>query len=484
MRIIEEICADDRVVDVLREFIERVEPLIVFVGGDESLRMKALGGALLGAKKKQCVIFGTCKGNEPFFAEGSLTREAAFFRLIDPGAGLDQKALLKAFIRQDPDGIVVTDLEDDAIEVFASAMLTGHTVGTLIACSDASHEAWCDRIMKASSITPEIAHALFGQSIVVELTNQFPRHAIRSISRPKVGAEGVLQFEEFVRQRVPDFDLDRDEDRAYEFISNIYEFPSEAPKARSRASGLSAAQESEVDAAKPSAVTSSPIEAEALKAGLSPSELSYLRRTRRTALVPIIGEPVPGLLKMMEAASTSEYWPKFGGRPGLLALQLRTDELPDELSFLPAGRLLQLFFTPRVDQIQEWDNPFSPHFSARLIVPSVSGLPEEARISLMRECHPIERFDVAAFDYPSSAEGGPQIEPSIPHVRATKFAGWPTWAQGAERPLCPRCSNEMAFVFQFASQLLADTLVAPDFTDFLFVCREHMEEWAIVHQCS
>ena len=65
-----------------------------------------------------------------------------------------------------------------------------------------------------------------------------------------------------------------------------------------------------------------------------------------------------------------------------------------------------------------------------------------------------------------------------------KLLGWPSWVQGVEYPRCPRCNQQMSFVFQIDSNDNLDYMFGDAGTAHVTRCSAHPDEFAFGWACG
>ncbi len=363
-------------------------------------------------------ILGTLRAAEPDFEPGGV----AFHRYEE------QPVLLRSFMRQDPDSVFLSELEDESLEMFISLLLTGHAAGSLATRPEATCEQWVARL---AEFGPG-GEAALGSLLLVELGDE-PGHAVRRVAT----YEGGLM--DWVRQATPGFDPERDPERARDFARQRYRY-APGPQSEARVEQLL-------------------------------DHSGAARGREMMALIPR-WESDPDPVLLAEAGHGAE-WPQLLGRSALLMLEIPGADLEALQLGLPADRSLRLYFCARPEEITSLGDPFHPGFLVQFV--------EAPPRRLIREAHPVLGLQ-PAWDGPGWADRYEEEE-ELPHHVVTKFGGWPSWRQDSEVPSCRHCGQPMRFAFQFANTALADTLVGPDFVDMLFFCPDHHDVWAMVHQC-
>jgi uncharacterized protein YwqG len=226
---------------------------------------------------------------------------------------------------------------------------------------------------------------------------------------------------------------------------------------------------------------------------------------------------------------------KFGGIPWLapgepwptcqrcnhafeLMLQLNLSQLPPELDGAFGTGLLQLFYcvTGECDGFGGWEpfadvaqhvrivNPqgtagtvdFQGTFPPKRIVgwsrkrdrPD----PEEhSRLGIEVDYHfktvPYTPAELTCPEFGVRLSGIPQItklHETIHSLPGDKLAGWPHWAQGAEYPACPRCSQPMRYVFQVDSEDHIPFMFGDCGTGHITQCATHKDVVAFGWACG
>jgi hypothetical protein len=425
MRLLQRFTPVLRLLRLLRNNAEAGQRALLIVGPSREGNREFLRGMLLGCLELGYSL-GVCEPDDDALHLPGL-------QWVVRGE-IDQFQALRAFARQDPDSLLVSELQRSSLEMFSQLLLTGHAAGsmaTVLAPHVETLREWVgeNAFWLHGSLIVQLQDGVLNRIVLLDNGEWTTLYAIREL----------------------DFDAERDPARYAQFCAEQHVF-----------SDRLAELEAEL-ATPPEVQNRNPEEPEVQPA--PPLEL------RRPCWLARAGEHQPALLAECEAASD---WPQLLGRPGLLVLQLAPDQLQLLQLGLESGGWLQLFFAAHPEDIEDFQDPHHPGFLVRRTDVPVGN------VALLHESFPLQLEP--GDDFPDYAESD-DIE-GHGNQRASKLGGWPSWLQARGTPACRQCGQPMQFVFQFSNRTLPETATGGDFYDYLFVCREHPEQWGMVHQCT
>jgi hypothetical protein len=442
-------------------------PLLVV--GPEPAASRLLG-ELLGELGRQHVIAipGAPTATWPGASGGG-----ALVIVPDPKAGLDLTGVVRACLRQDPDGFVVQAARADLPwQLLAQAALTGHQLVLHVLDAD-DEEA-----------------ALAGLRVALAGDGLLPCQVLpwlvvlddAGVARVVV-TDGALGARAVVAWR-----------RGDPVPADLYElWPAARP---TRAAPIEEAPPQPLD---PEAI-------ERVRALVAP----HLRTAFAPVCEPSPGDPARSKLGGLPMLASGEAWPRCAcGAAMPLALQLARAEVPAaaQVCFPEGAGWLQLFYCCDGScGVEDAWTAASPNKRLRFL--SASGATAPRELPELRDVdwapHDIVRWDEHT-DTPSSEdlEGAPRdvlddrhaladharLEPDLAHLagprRGDKLLGWPAWEQAPDWQPCPRCGARMEPLFQLdAYQGALTMLFAADGTGHVTQCPTHLDALAFVWACG
>jgi len=496
MRELLKLVSDYPTAKILRRHLEDGGPVVI-VGPDREVNLKAqrVLAEELDPRLRLCLCQ---RGDDPIIYPKQVFQTMVSVRLTP---AVKQSEILKNFLRMRADGMILSSVESDARRDFVQAVLTGSTGGTQAVFDGRSSEEFLEYMLATGgshlagdgAIPPDMVLQAFSGFLFLEfapVSNATPLRGMRRLKPGRVPSG----FDTLTYRREPEFELGRDPSRDEDFIANVY--VSAAPAAAAPAATGGAA------AAEPARPTSAPAPEARVPASAAPKTTppeaaqarekeEHLARIRRTAYLPVFERLTPKDLAALKKMRASSGWPAAPGteRKMLLLLQILVADLPAELkSPFPADGVIQVFYDVGGLASEEWFDPFGPVCRVHILKKKefaayFRGAPFK---SLAREEFLLTRLDPAPDDFPMAESLGESAEdPPLPTRIETKFHGWPHWLQSAEdQPTCPLCGDEMTFFLQIDNTREFKDVTAPDFEDYLFFCRQHLDVWAFVHQTS
>jgi uncharacterized protein YwqG len=210
-----------------------------------------------------------------------------------------------------------------------------------------------------------------------------------------------------------------------------------------------------------------------------------------------------------------EAWPVCPQcqNPMPLFLQLALAHLPDALEQRFGAGLLQLFYCTVCED--GWE-PFSESSLVRVVHPLGSLQP--SAIPTLPDTFPAKRIvgweeitdgpdptehEVLGLEYTYDWDAGtvrlecPALGLVFDEIRndelaenisvaatGDKLAGWPSWVQGVEYPVCPLCQRQMVLLFQLDSEDHLPYMFGDVGTGHVTQCPEHKEVVAFGWACS